>query len=163
MATKAELITEIGTTYTLGSLIHETPLLSAGDQALYAAENLKIYRQIVHEQSEGKMIRRAISFYVFDEGGGGEVAYYKDRKPTDSVKADPVTAFRTTVEAEIATRVAADQIYRGTIREIDESGEWAVVRVFMEDSGPPVVVRETDYFVWKKNDDSIGFMKAILF
>ncbi len=159
MATKAELLAEIALSYEIGTLIDETVNLSAEDQAYYASENLKIYRQIVHEQSEGKMVRRAISFYVSDEGGGAESAYYKDRKPVDVVKLEPITTFKAVVEGEIASRVAADQLLRGIIREIDEPGKWALVRALREVSSEAI---EEDYLVYEKNDTSIGFMKAIL-
>jgi hypothetical protein len=159
MTTKAELITEIGTSYTLGSLIHETPLLSVADQALFSAENLKIYRQIAHEQIEGKMTRRAIAFYVSDEGGGGEAAFYKDRKPIDAVRLEAVSTFRATVETEIATRVTAGTLLRGKILEINEANKWAVVRVFREVTGE---ANEENYLAYEKLDTSLGFMKANL-
>jgi hypothetical protein len=159
MTTKAELIAEIALDYEIGSLIDETLNLSIEDQAYYASENLKIYRQIVHEQIEGKMIRRSIIFYVSDEGGGSESAYYKDKLPVDILKAEPVITFRTIVEDEIATRVAADIMLRGIIREVDEPGKWALVRGLREVSGEAV---EEDWMVYEKNDLSIGFMKAIL-
>jgi hypothetical protein len=160
MTTKAELIAEIALEYELGTLIDETLNLSAEDQTYYANENLKIYRQIVHEQSEGKMVRKAISFYVSEEGGNGtEKAFYKDRLPVEVIKTEPVTTFRAVVEGEIATRVAADQLLRGVIREVDEPGKWALVRALREVSSEAI---EEDYLVYEKNDLSIGFMIAIL-
>jgi hypothetical protein len=159
MATKAELIAEIAVDYELGSLIDETLNLSVEDQAYYSSENLKIYRQMVHEQSEGKMIRRAITFYVSDEEGGSESAFYKDRLPADVIRTEQVTTFRAVVEEEIAGRVAADQLLRGVIREVDEPGKWALVRALREVSSEAI---EEDYLVYEKNDLSIGFMIAIL-
>jgi hypothetical protein len=159
MPTKAEIIAEIAVDYELGSLIDDTENLSIQDQAYYASENLKIYRQIAHEQSEGKMVRKAILFYVSDEGGAGENAWYKDRLPSDAIRVEPVTVFRDIVEAEIASRVAADTLLRGIIRDVDEPGKWALVRALREVAGEAV---EEDYMAYEKNDTSLGFMKAVL-
>lgn len=157
--TKAELLLDLSTRYQLGTLIDETTKLSAEDQVFFANEHIKIYRQIVHERIEGKMIRRAILFYVSHEGEGGEEAFYKDRLPLDAVPLEPVVSFQQTVETEIQNRVNANQLLRGQIREINEDKNWAVVRVFREVAN---VAEEEDYLVYEKPDTTIGFIVANL-
>lgn len=157
--TKAELLTELANKfYKLGSVIEEE--YSVTDQAYVIAENVRWYRAIVFdEHDDGRMQRRAISFFVEDEGGPAEAAFYKERLPGTMFKDAQSVSFRDTVLTAIESKVIAEAILRGELRECNEAYEWAVVRVFMLEANIAV---EKDYFVYRKPDTSIGFIEATL-
>ena len=57
------------------------------------------YDQSVWEVRGNAALKKAIRFYVLDEGGGGETAYYKDREPqkTPTVDQHPFFAWMRTI------------------------------------------------------------------
>ena len=75
--TKAELLVDLegrdGIASLVGAPVDVTP---SGDVGVVAW-----YDQAVWEVRGDAALKKAIRFYVIDEGGGGEVAYYKDSEP----------------------------------------------------------------------------------
>jgi hypothetical protein len=80
--TKAELITEVtGKAWFAGTI--SAPEIDTE----WPAFNLKLYRAHAKvEREENVLTHKHIYFYVFDEGGAGESAYYKDQNPDDQVE-----------------------------------------------------------------------------
>ena len=83
--TKAQLIAEVtGKTWFGGTI--EAPVVDTE----WPAQNVKLYRahaKVIVETNV--MTHKHIYFYVFDEGGAGEEAYYKDQNPDDQVGYTP--------------------------------------------------------------------------
>ena len=50
------------------------------------SDGTKIYHANILEVVEDACIGRTVAFYVLDEGGAGEEAYYKDRIPSATIK-----------------------------------------------------------------------------
>ena len=65
--------------------------------------------------------------------------------------------FRSTVEAEIASRIAADQIFRGTILEIDEDRDFAIVSVYLEDPPASTTYVNRQYLAYLDNVAAFQF------
>jgi len=80
--TKAELIAEVvAKTWFAGTI--EAPVVDTE----WPAHNIKLYRAHAKVERETNVLtHRHIYFYVFDEGGAGEAAYYKDQNPDDQVE-----------------------------------------------------------------------------
>lgn len=66
------------------------------------------------------------AFYVDDEGGAGEAAYWENKEPYPTQT--PLDTFRTKVEAKIEEKIADNTINGATIIEINEPNRTAYVR-----------------------------------
>ena len=151
--TKDALLQDLASSFVLGTLIDDTEVLSETDKNFFSQEKLKIYRQIVHEKVDDKMVRRAIPFYVKDEGGPGESAYYKDSTPESRIV--PKRDFRDRVLAMLKNRAEAKQILAAGIIDLDEDGKWATVRIFKDAAG---TATEELYFVWHRPGIALGYI-----
>ena len=77
--TKAELIAEVQGKSWYGGILGSILLAEE-----YVALQLKVYRAHVKILKGANVLSNAhIYFYVFEEGGAGEVAYYKDSSPDE--------------------------------------------------------------------------------
>ena len=83
-----------------------------GNQTDLNAQGITLYQAQVLEQYSGDAVSKTISFYVVDEGGPAEVAYYERQealRPADSLK----DTLQTWLEANLPAayvRVRVDQV-----------------------------------------------------
>ena len=79
----------------------------------------------------------------------------------NTVVSDTFTAgaftFRATVETEIATRVAAGNIFLGSIQEIDEDRNFAIVNVYLEDPPASGTYKNRLYLAYLDNTAAFQF------
>ena len=79
--TKAELNAEVQAKVWFAGVI-ENPKVDTD----YPQQNIKLYRAHVKVEVETNVLtHKHIYFYVLDEGGAGESAYYMDKNPDDQV------------------------------------------------------------------------------
>ena len=96
---------------------------------------------------------------VYDEGGAGEEAYYRNGMPVDNVDySDTTSSFKDIVEAEILSKVTAGTIEKGSIRELDEEKKQAVVEVYMLDTG---TLYNRLYFCWEDISLTLQFNQIV--
>ena len=80
--TKSQLITEVQGKSWYGGIIGTAEIVQE-----WPSHNLKLYRAHVKVIRETNVLSNAhIYFYVFDEGGAGEEANYKDKNPDNQVE-----------------------------------------------------------------------------
>lgn len=150
--TKAELLTEITTRY--GPLLLEK-LMNENDPASYG----KWYQLLLSVQVNNTAFNQTVHIIVYDEGGAGEEAYYRDGIPVDRVGySDTTSSFKDTVEAEILAKVTAGTIEKGSIRELDEEKKHAVVEVYMLDTG---TLYNRLYFCWEDTGMTLQFQQIV--
>ena len=79
--TKAELITEVQGKVWYAGVIGTPEIVQE-----WSSHNLKLYRAHIKVERETNVLSHLhIHFYIFDEGGAGESAYYKDMNPDDQI------------------------------------------------------------------------------
>jgi hypothetical protein len=79
--TKSELITEVQGKAWYGGILSTPEIIQE-----WPSQNVKLYRAHVKVIREANVLSNAhIHFYVFDEGGAGEAANYKDQNPDDQI------------------------------------------------------------------------------
>jgi len=150
--TKAELIAELNTKY--GELL-ESKLMNENDPPSYGKWYLLVFKALRNESA----FNQSVHIVVYDEGGAGEAAYYKDGIPPDKIEYnDTTSAFRQAVEDGIAAKVTAGAIEKGSIREIDEEKKMAIVEVYMLDTG---TLYNRLYLCWEDTDEIIQFERIV--
>ena len=79
--TKAELITEVQGKAWYAGVIGSPEIIQE-----WSVYNLKLYRVHLKVTREANVLSHVhLHFFVFDEGGAGEDAYYKDQNPDDQI------------------------------------------------------------------------------
>ena len=80
--TKSELITEVQGKVWYAGIIGGAEIIQE-----WPSQNVKLYRVHVKVTRETNVLSHVhLHFFVFDEGGAGEVAYYRDKNPDDQVE-----------------------------------------------------------------------------
>ena len=106
-------------------------LLNGNPELLDTIDLTNVYRQNIFENALDTGTYRWIYFYVYDEGGAGESALYKDRIPSPSIaNADEI--FRQEMENELQTQYPGIPFI---ITSADSSQETAIVRTFVDNAG----------------------------
>ncbi len=99
------------------------------------------YTVNVAETFQNTAVFRNIDFYVFDEGGPEEEAYYKDQDPKMNVAP---SAFSDKIRTEF---FADSDIKAWNIRTSDEYHKAAIVEALIEDPEDPEAVTPTLFLV----------------
>jgi hypothetical protein len=125
--TKAELLVDLagrdGIMSLVGDPVDVTP---SGDVGV-----VLWYQQAVWEVRGDAALKKSITFYVLDEGGAGEVAYYKDAEPQTTPNVSPNALYswmRTAIDADPNSYQAAQ------IHYVSERWEMVVYSI-LEDDG----------------------------
>ena len=79
--TKSELITEVQGKVWYAGIISGAEIIQE-----WPSQNVKLYRVHIKVTRETNVLSHVhVHFFVFDEGGAGESAYYKDMNPDDQI------------------------------------------------------------------------------
>lgn len=148
--TKSELLTDIETKLDGTALV--SVLIESNPYFNHYSATIKIIKNLVAEV-------QSVQYFVFDEGTGNEEAYYRIELPISAIDDSLSTNdFRDTVETSIANKITAGQIEKGTITEIDEEKERAVVSVYMIDTA---ILYNRLYLVWNDKDSVLQFQQIV--
>lgn len=136
--TKTELLVDLAARDGIDSLIGVAEdVTPSGDVGV-----VKWYSQAVWEVRGDAAVKKTITFYVIDEGGAGEVAYYKDAEPQSDPLVRPNALYswmRDVVDAN-------PNDYKGVqIHFVSERWEMIIYSIF-EDDGASGLEWNTYYF-----------------
>jgi len=137
--TKAELLAELATQF-------DSVASPVKQQGAVKADGGQVYSVMVRQNSGDTAGYRNVRFLVYNEGTGGEVAYYDQRKPVDDVVS------RSTFKEWIKEQISSNpDNYKGLI--IHYLNEFTEEAVFSKLEGTAVL--ERSYF-WARRGQGIS-------
>lgn len=148
--TKAELLAALATKYSGG--VVGTPVERAN------SNGVRTYQVDVLDVSGDVATGGTVLFYVVDEGGAGESAYWKQREPKPSPGPE---SFASKIHSRIAQAISAQaQVGGQTLHavfdvEIDSRNERARMTIVTHDGGSPPTYITRTLIAWLNESDQL--------
>jgi len=125
-----------------------TSLLSV--EKIERIENVTWYLAHYFDVDGGQATKGNFGFYVVDEDGPKEAAYW-DRREPKATPSTPVPTFRQKLQEHLTTLIGAGTIEGGTIQAVDDVNKTATVSVWLESDGNII---EKQFFIDKDSKNT---------
>ena len=126
--TKAEIIAEIKSNHFVTA--NEPLPVATAEADTVRSDGVNWYSMRVYRSVGNEMSRGNITFFVVNEGGATEAAYYDVQKPREY--SDVV---RKAVESKIQEGVTAGTFKKALVSSVDEENMYAVIDAFVDNAG----------------------------
>jgi hypothetical protein len=144
--TKAELLVDLAARDGIDRLWGDPSLVNTESPSGGIGGDVNVYQQGVVEVIDDVAIKKTITFYVFEEGEAGEVAYYKDAEPQSDPMVRPNALWNWMRDAIVA---APDDYQAISIHRASERLEMVVYSKLEEPTTPDGTVAWHTYYIRK--------------